>query len=155
MPEKCISKSRSLKIMTLTACFIGCFGTSLSAHQGATGIVKERMDEFSKARNQMQEMRRALQNNQFDTIAETSADMQIWAKKIVSLFPEGSKIPPSEAALSIWRDNEGFAKAAALYDDSLVKLNEAALTNDRDMVITAFKKVGQACQSCHKSYRQR
>ena len=155
MPVKRISKSQFLKIMALITCLIGSFGTSLSAHQGATGIVKERMDEFSKARGQMKQMRGALQNDQFEAIADISADMQNWAQNMVKSFPEGSKIPPSEASLSIWRDSAGFANAAAFYNDSLIKLNEAALTYDTEAVITAYQAVGQACKSCHKIYRQR
>ena len=155
LPVKRISKSHFLKIMTLTACLIGCFGTSLSAHQGASGIVKERMDEFSKARGQMKQMQRALQNNQFEAIADISADMQIWAQNMVKSFPEGSDVKPSEASLSIWRDSAGFANAAAFYNDSLIKLNELALTYDREAVITAYQAVGQACKSCHERYRQR
>ena len=155
LPVKRVSKSRSVRLMTLIACFIGCFGTSLSAHQGASGIVKERMDEFLKARGQMKQMQRALQNNQFETIADISADMQNWAKNMVKSFPEGSNEKPSEASLSIWRDSTGFANAAAFYNDSLIKLNESALTYDRDAVITAYQAVGQACKSCHKSYRKR
>ena len=155
MPVKHISPSQSLKMMAITACLIGGFGTNLSAHQGATGIVKERMDEFSKARGQMKQMRGALQNDQFDTIADISADMQNWAQNMVKSFPEGSKIPPSEASSSIWSDKAGFANAAAFYNESLIKLNEAALTYDREAVITAYQTVGQACKACHKSYRQR
>ena len=137
------------------ALMICCITAPLSAHQGATGIVKERMDAFSQSRSQMKQMGRALQNNQFEVMAEISADMQIWAKEIVNAFPDGSQIAPSEAGDSIWEDSEGFAKAAFLYESSLIQLNEAALLADRDAVITAYSAVGQACKSCHRTYRQR
>lgn len=141
-----------LLAMAIALC---CLATPLSAHQGATGIVKERMDAFAKSRDQMKQMRRALQNNQFEKIADISADMQSWAKEIVNAFPDGSQIAPSEAADSIWTDKDGFANAAKHYESSLIQLNEAALTYDRDAVVTAYSAVGQACKSCHRSYRQR
>ena len=151
-PPKTKAGRRALSAIAITLC---CITAPLSAHQGATGIVKERMDAFSQSRNQMREMGRALQNDQFEEMAEISADMQIWAKDIVNAFPDGSQIAPSEAGDSIWEDSEGFAKAAFLYESSLIKLNQAALSADRDAVITAYSAVGQACKSCHRTYRQR
>lgn len=144
-------------IKPFTAIFltICCLATPLSAHQGATGIVKERMDQFSNSRHQMKQMRAALQNNQFDVIAEISADMQIWAKKIVTAFPEGSQIAPTEAADSVWTDKQGFAAAASFYETSLIQLNQAAATFDRDAVASAYQQVGQSCKSCHRTYRHR
>ena len=142
----------SIFCATLMACFLA---TPLAAHQGATGIVKDRMDKFSQARNQMRQMGRALQNDQFEDIADISAAMQIWAKDLTSYFPDGSQTSPTEAADSVWQDKDGFAKAASVYKLSLIALNEAALGRDRETVISAYQKVGLACKSCHQIYRQR
>ena len=149
------TKMKKRVFMLALAAISCCLAMPLSAHQGATGIVKERMDAFSKSRSQMREMGRALQNNQFEVMGRISADMQIWAKEIVNAFPEGSQIPPSEASDSIWDDKAGFAKAAFLYESSLINLDQASFTNEREAVVSAYRAVGQACQSCHDSYRQK
>lgn len=124
------------------------------AHQGATGIVKERMDEFQKARGQMKQIRRALESQDFAAIAALSDDMMPWAHNMAEAFPEGSDIAPSEALPAIWQDEAGFAQAISDYRDAITALNLAAQSGDNDAVRTGYKRLGSTCKSCHSTYRQ-
>ena len=128
--------------------------TATYAHDGATGIVKERMDAFSEARGQMKQIRGAIGGSEFDTIAEITARMQIWADKMANYFPEGSDQPPSEAAPTIWSDPDGFATKISVYEQSIQALHAAALSGNRDSTIQAFGALGQSCKSCHQIYRK-
>lgn len=123
-----------------------------SAHQGATGIVKERMDKFSEARQQMRQMSQNLTD--LEAIAETSEKMLSWAQEMNDAFPEGSDGAPSEAAPEIWTDREGFDLKIKAYYEAVLSLNEAALSGDQKSTVNAFKAVGASCKSCHQSYRR-
>lgn len=128
--------------------------SSAHAHQGATGIVKERMDAFSEARGQMKQLRGAIGGSEFEAITDITARMQIWADKMADYFPEGSDQSPSEAAPTIWSDPDGFAAKISAYQQSIKALNGAALSGDRDSTIQAFSALGQSCKNCHQSYRK-
>ena len=138
-----LSLSSSLLLATVTY-----------AHEGATGIVKERMDSFAEARGQMKQIRGAIGEPDFDAITDISAKMQIWADKMANYFPEGSDQPPSEAAPTIWSDPDGFAAKISAYQQSIKALNAAALSDDRDSTIQAFGALGQSCKNCHQTYRK-
>ena len=135
---------------------IGSFGTTgmVQAHEGATGIVLERMESFLQSRGQMKQMRGALQAGDLAAVANISAKMQIWADKMDAYFPAGSDKKPSEAAPSIWTDPEGFAKAITDYQTAVSALNKAALSGDAKATKAAFGAVGGTCKSCHQSYRK-
>ena len=128
--------------------------SSANAHQGATGIVKERMDAFSEARGQMKQLRGAIGGSEFEAITDITARMQIWADKMADYFPEGSDQSPSEAAPAIWSDPDGFAAKIVSYQTSIRALGDAASSGDRDSTIKAFSALGQSCKSCHQTYRK-
>ena len=128
--------------------------TALHAHEGATGIVKERMDAFVETRQQMKQMRGAIAESEFVAVANISARMQIWANKMADYFPEGSDQSPSEAAPAIWSDPDGFAAKLVSYQTSIRALGDAASSGDRDSTIKAFSALGQSCKSCHQTYRK-
>lgn len=125
---------------------------SANAHQGATGIIKERMDKFSEARQQMRQMRQTLTD--LKAIAQTSQDMLSWAQDMKEAFPEGSDAAPSEAAPAIWTDRAGFNLKIDAYYEAILSLNQAALSGNQEATLAAYKAVGASCQSCHQSYRR-
>lgn len=135
---------------------IGSFGASgmVQAHEGATGIVLERMESFLQSRGQMKQIQGALQAGDLAAVANISAKMQIWADKMGAYFPAGSDEKPSEAAASIWTDSEGFDKAITAYQTAVSALNEAALSGDVNATKAALGGVGGTCKSCHQSYRK-
>ena len=124
------------------------------AHEGATGIVKERMDKFGEMRGQMRQMKGALGESDLEAIAQITNAMRPFAEQMKTYFPAGSDGAPSEALPSIWQDEAGFEAAIATYNDAIIALNKAALAGDANAAKTGFKALGAACANCHKSYRK-
>jgi len=129
-------------------------GRDALAHQGATGIIKERMDNFSAARGYMKAMRGAVGANDFAKIDEITKAMMPWAETMATYFPDGSDESPSEAAPTIWSDRAGFEVKIAAYQEAIMTLNAAALSQDSAATTSAFRKLGGSCKSCHQSYRK-
>ena len=89
--------------------FLNIFSfTQLYAHEGAKGIIKERMDKFKKSKKLMKKINKGLQNDNFIIIEKSAQTLLNWSKEMSNYFPEGSDTPPSEASSDIWLDPEGF-----------------------------------------------
>ena len=129
-------------------------GREALAHEGATGIIKERMDNFSAARNYMKAMRGAVGANDFAKIDEITSKMMPWAETMGDFFPEGSDKSPSEAAPTIWSDRAGFEMKITAYHEAIQALNAAALSQDSAATTSAFRALGASCKSCHQGYRK-
>ena len=85
---------------------------SAFAHKGATGIVKERMDNFKASQMALKQIFAASKRNDFEAIIPLANQIKNWAEITPTKFPSGSDGPPSEAAPAIWKDFEGFKSAA-------------------------------------------
>jgi cytochrome c556 len=138
------------------AAFIAGLATLALAHEGATGVVKERMDLMKRQQKDMKligDMARGKQ--QFDAVKATDAarDVVVTSKKISDLFPEGSNGHPSDAKDEIWQNWDDFTRHAsdlAERADALAASLDASGGKDWK---AAFQKVTDACKSCHKSFR--
>jgi cytochrome c556 len=83
-----------------------------------------------------------------DAMNAIAADME----QFVTLFPEGSNGPGSEASDAVWTSFDDFkALAAKLGDDA--KVAAAAAPNGPDALRTALAAVNGDCMSCHQKYR--
>ena len=127
---------------------------SASAHEGASGIVKERMDNFGHARSQMKQINAALRGGDLPAVAEITSQMMAWADQMADAFPEGSDKAPSQASPAIWQDTAGFAAAIARYDAAIDGLHKAASAPDDAAAMAGFKTLGATCKSCHRAYRK-
>jgi cytochrome c556 len=118
------------------------------AHEGATGVVKERMDLMKGQQKQMKGKKK------FDAAKAAAAaqDLGKSTKKIPDLFPEGSNGHPSEALDAVckeWDRFKGDAHDAEAAADELAKAVEASGGDWKG----AFKKMTDACKSCHETFR--
>jgi cytochrome c556 len=84
----------------------------VAAHANATGIVKERMDNFKASQGHLKAISRLLGSAEFDEIISRASAMREWGMAMAAAFPEGSGGAPSDAAPAIWTDNAGFVAAA-------------------------------------------
>ena len=124
-----------------------------AAHQGATGIIKQRMDRFQASQQQLKSIVAAAHVQEFATVERLAGLLAEWGRIMPDYFPEGSNQPPSEAAPTIWSDFSGFSAAAARYNRSATQLAAASKSGQEDAVFAAIKAVGDSCKSCHKTYR--
>jgi len=138
------------------ACVLGISILSVSyAHQGATGVVKERMDamsDMSDMSKQIAKMFKGETDISRTYIKQASESFIMHAQALFNQFPDteesrtGSK---TEALPSIWEDRNGFEE----------KINQFIATNHDDQASDsklrkAFLKVARDCKSCHKVYRK-
>ena len=126
---------------------------SAFAHKGATGIVKERMDNFKASQMALKQVFAASKRNDFDAIVPLANQIKNWAEIMPTKFPTGSDQPPSEAAPAIWTNFEAFKLAAKENFEAARFLEVTALNGDAKATAKAIKKLAGTCKSCHQSYR--
>ncbi|OMH31753.1 cytochrome c [Motiliproteus sp. MSK22-1] len=130
-----------------------------SAHSGATGIVKERMDAMKDMSDQMKVMGDMIKGKQaFDVQAfiDGSAIVAKHSPEIPGLFPKGSGGHQSEALAKLWNEWERFevkAKRTAEEADKLSELSKSGA--DQNALRKQFVMLGKSCKSCHKDYRKK
>jgi cytochrome c556 len=144
----------------ITAAMVGLatFTTLALAHEGATGVVKERMDLMKGQQKDMKLIGdMAKGKTPFDAAKAAAAarDLGVTAKKIADLFPQGSNGHPSDAVDAIWKDWDHFtanAKDLETSADALATSLDGALDKDWK---AAFGKVTDVCKSCHEDFRSK
>jgi len=124
------------------------------AHEGATGIVKERMDNFKKSQNNLKAIRRLIRDGDAESVVPLADEIRAWAARIPEYFPEGSGGAPSEAADTIWEDFEGFRNAARRHEDVAEALVKLARNGEVSRLNQAFGDVAETCKACHQRFRQ-
>lgn len=125
------------------------------AHEGATGVVKERMDLMDTQKDAMKVIGDMAKGTApFDAAKAAGAAQEIedTAKKIPELFPEGTGGHPSEAKPEVWeRWDEFTADAEAL--EAAAKDLVMALEAEAPDWKAKFKGVIDSCKTCHKTFR--
>ncbi len=101
-----------------------------TAHTGAMGVVKERMDAMS-AIGDANKVLRAIFSGESpynaDTVAENAAIIQGHAgSALTELFPQGSLDTPTEAKPEIWQNWSEFSALAARLEETAKALANAA-----------------------------
>ena len=123
------------------------------AHDGATSIVKERMDRFSQNQENLKQIKSLLKNDNLDSIAPLALEIRDWAIEMHEYFPEGTDGKPSEASSKIWEDFDGFKLAAKAKAEAADSLYNAALSGNKKDVLKSLKETASTCSGCHKVYR--
>ena len=134
--------------------FLNIFSfTQLYAHEGAKGIIKERMDKFKMSKNLMKKINKGLQNDNFIIIGKSAQTLLDWSKEMSNYFPEGSDTPPSEASSDIWLDPEGFKIAIKNFELASLELITQSQSENFDMTVNSFRNLAQTCKGCHQKFR--
>ena len=134
--------------------FLNIFSfTQLYAHEGAKGIIKERMDKFKKSKKLMKKINKGLQNDNFIIIEKSAQTLLNWSKEMSNYFPDGSDTPPSEASSDIWLDPEGFKIAIKNFELASLELITQSKNENFDMTVDSFRSLAQTCKGCHQKFR--
>ncbi len=123
------------------------------AHEGATGVVKERMNKFKMSKKMMQTIHKSIQNEDFETIEKSGTILYNWSKEMIRFFPEGSDVAPSEASGDIWLDPEGFKKAVNNFELASLKLINKSKDKQFDETVDSFRSLAGTCKGCHQKFR--
>jgi cytochrome c556 len=132
-----------------------CLATLALAHEGATGVVKDRMDLMKQQQKDMKligEMAKGKRPFDAARAADAARDISLTAKKIHELFPEGSDGHPSDALPSIWKEWDRFTSNAEDLGSAADSLAISLDGTNREWK-AAFQKVTDACKSCHEDFR--
>jgi cytochrome c556 len=125
------------------------------AREGATGVVKERMDLMKDQQKQMKLIGdMAKGKTRFDAAKAGAAAKELGTttKKIPELFPEGSGGHPSEALNAVWEEWDRFTGNAHDAEKAADTLAAALAASGQDWK-AAFKTMTDTCKSCHESFR--
>lgn len=127
------------------------------AHQGASGVVKERMEAMKDMAGRMKVIAGMIGGERgFDAQAVASAAEQVAfkARQLDKQFPEGSDHPPSEARPEIWSDWDRFSELASELESKASRLGVAAGTATAAADIDVpFRAVAATCKGCHQRFR--
>lgn len=131
----------SLGIFLLTLFILSSVPSLLPAHEGATGVVKERMEAMKAigaATKRIAAMMRGQQDYDAATVAEAAGTIGAHGgDAMTALFPKGSMHEPSQARPVIWEDWDRFralARDLVLYSDALADAagnEQGMMGNDR------------------------
>jgi len=126
---------------------------AISAHEHATGVVKERMDAMENMAKAMKAITQRLRDNrEVELVKADARSIHALAQTMSSMFPPRSNQHPSEARESIWQNWSDFeAKAQTLVVES-GKLANADVRDAKSLAIQA-RAVAIACGQCHERFR--
>jgi cytochrome c556 len=141
----------TIRITLVSAVLLGVEGAQ--AHEGATGVVKDRMDRFKASKESVKQIKKALKTKDWSAIQKEANDLQQWASEMSNFFPEGSNGKPSEAKDNIWSDWDGFLLSVESYQEGTEKLVKASSNKSLEATATAFKATLKSCKSCHNDFK--
>ncbi|MDJ0834437.1 MAG: cytochrome c [Gammaproteobacteria bacterium] len=146
-------------LLTLMAFLLTWFGLNqATAHKGATGIVKERMDLMKQVGKDMKSLKAMVRGNTaYDPqlVGRISSSLGEAAKQIPGQFPEGSLQHPTEARPQIWQRWDKFTDYARQLEDESLRLRQIAASGDRQSIQYQFRQLNKTCLGCHKSFRKK
>jgi len=148
----------------IVACFL-IATTAAFAHDGATGIVKERMDFMSNLGAAMKSLSKIVKGRiEFDRDKVRELTGQLGkhsGTNLTKLFPKGSLDMPTAAIPEIWKDWDKFKthaqdlsiRAAEMSDIS----RDTSIQPDKrtDAMTKAFKRIARTCSGCHRDFRKK
>ncbi len=133
---------------------VAVVATSAFAHEGATGIVKERMDAMTESGKAMKAAAESIRANRgFASIKDGALAISATAGRIAALFPPGSDQKPTDAKPEIWIHWDDFTTRTGELKDESAKLAVAVDTGDPGLIGAQFRVVGKVCAGCHDLYR--
>lgn len=127
-----------------------------TAHDGATGVVKERMDAMGKIGSYLKSVNAMLRGTatmDLSAIQAAMEDIAMMSNHLPDMFPEGTDAAPSEAGPMIWTDPEGFKALFEEMGTAATIMAASAESNDTAALGPAFGAVAKTCKGCHSDYR--
>ncbi|HEY8565752.1 MAG TPA: cytochrome c [Beijerinckiaceae bacterium] len=128
-------------------------GGTASAHEGATGIVKERMDQMEALARAMKRIDQQLKGKRDPAKIATDAELiRAAAVAMPALYPPGSRDGHTEATAAVWEKWPAFVAAAQLLAQEAEKL-AAEARSAPEGAAAQFRAVARTCSACHKVFK--
>ncbi|HEX8666125.1 MAG TPA: cytochrome c [Beijerinckiaceae bacterium] len=146
-----------MRNLALWALGVGLLASSSSlspAHEGATGIVKQRMDEMEHVGRVVKRINERLKSKRgLAEIARDAEEIRAAAARAPSLFPPGSRDGHTEATAAVWERWPEFVAAARALEREAEKLGSTAGAGQEAAIAAQFRSVTRACSGCHDVFR--
>jgi cytochrome c556 len=155
MPRSAIAFRRSTAAILAVLLLVA--GTA-AAHEGATGVVAQRMDAMKQMGQHMKALAAMLAGKTvFDreTAKRLAETMHEHCEHVMHLFPPGSNGHHSEATKAVWDRRPEFDTRMRSFDAAVEELVAAAASGEKTQLEAEFKVVGQECSGCHDTFRQK
>lgn len=147
--------TRSLTLLLVVVAVSAPMETT--AHSGAKGIVKERMDAMTEMQQAMKALHAMLSGSKAMSTAAAAQHAKVIrshaGNAMTRQFPDGSLEHPSEALPSIWERWPEFQRRAAGLEEDAVLLLEAI--EQAGGWEDQFRRVAASCKSCHTDFKKR
>jgi cytochrome c556 len=140
-------------LVIAAVCGIGSWPT---AHEGATGIVGERMKAMTRLADEMKALARLIKTRDASAreIARRATLIRDLGRNIPAMFPPGTdKDPHTGAKTTIWQSRSEFEELAARSERQAEELVQAAEQGDRTKTRESFTALTQSCGACHERFR--
>ncbi|WP_135074765.1 cytochrome c [Terasakiella sp. SH-1] len=128
------------------------------AHDGATGVVKERMDlmkVIGKNTKAIAPIAMGAADMDLKAVEKGAMAISRAAKLVVDKFPKGSISMVSEAKENIWTNWEEFSGQLNMMAIDANNLAKLAQDQEEFELLEAFEKLVAGCKKCHREYRQK
>ena len=131
---------------------------TVQAHEGAKGVVKQRMDAMKTMASSMKSLHAiATGKAKFDREkikTNTSAIRNVGGEKLLKMFPQGSVMSPSEAKPEIWENWPTYVNLVENLSQKLDAMDAVLSTAvTRAEFYSTFMGLSQTCSNCHKRFR--
>ncbi len=147
-----------LKIVALVLIPTFLTTSEIIAHEGANGVVKERMESMKSVARSMKRINKALRSSSdIDraAIKREAAAITKHARDFPQKFPVGSEGGMSEAKPEVWQNPGDFSAKSMALATAAERLSGAASIGSREELYAGFSGVGKTCGSCHRVYRMK
>ena len=146
------------RAVLLAAAILSVSGAALALD--APAAIKDRQDFYKDMGKNFKGLMDALKtdNPSPADLKQFSAVIGGKAGKIPALFPAGTGPEAgvkTGAKAEIWQKWDEFQKDAGAFDGAAQALNAAAQSGDVATVKKAAQAVGEACKTCHETFRQK
>lgn len=124
-----------------------------SAHNGATGVVMERMQGMSAMEDGLKSIGTAMRGQapyDQDAARATGLTIQTHASSMIALFEPGTDGGVSDALPNIWTDHERFAALAAELAELGESLSAVSSYNEARSLVA---RINVSCSTCHDDFR--
>jgi cytochrome c556 len=152
-----LSRLGFLAVVAMTVLIVVGADSQLGAHDGATGIVKERQQGMVAFKKAMKTWKLALDEPQGptpETIGEISTQLSSHAgARLLGLYPENGPTKHTDASPRIWTEWAEFERLANALEARALAL--ATVDIDKSVLRSEFKAIGGLCKAWHESFRER
>ena len=125
------------------------------AHEGATGIVGQRMRSMKAIARHMKDLDAALKTHRsvIPEMVALAEGIRQRGRDLHSLYPPGSHDSHTEAKLDVWREPKKFEAMVMAFDAEAEGLLAASRSGDYGRVRSQLSAVARQCTICHESFR--